>query len=130
MLQANAAGICAGDIEANTLADAPYNAKMHRYQEWSLELPRLELKLVKLSDVADSEWSSLLSGDGLHKAIDTHVHLQQAINTKDIRTSFQRSLANVKSMIVTLDCDPFAAPTNNADDNKLIASWMRAFNKE
>ena len=74
--------------------------------------------------------AACLQGEGLHKDIDQLVHLQQAVTTKDIRVSFQRSLANVKSMIVTLYTEPFAAPTNNADDNALIASWMKAFQKE
>ena len=110
LLQADAASICAGDTDANTKASAPCNAAIDRSQSWSIELPRLELKLVKLSDVADAEWSSMLAGEGLHKDIDQLVHLQQAVTTKDIRVSFQRSLANVKSMIVTLYTEPFAAP--------------------
>ena len=78
----------------------------------------------------------MLAGQGLRRDIDQIVHLQQAVTTKDIRVSFQRSLANVKSMIVTLYTQPFAAPcgggsgTEAADGNKLVASWMNAFNKE
>ena len=95
MLQANAADVCAGKtIGAPSPAVAPYTSEIERSQDFSIELPRLELKLVKLSDVADAEWSSLLVGQGLHKDIDQIVHLQQAVTTKDIRVSFQRSLAN------------------------------------
>ena len=110
MLQADAEAVCAGQTIGATGASAPYDAVINRSDTWSIELPRLELKLVKLSDVADAEWSSLLAGQGLHKDIDQIVHLQQAVTTKDIRVSFQRSLANVKSMIVTLFTQPFASP--------------------
>ena len=33
-------------------------------------------------------------------------------------------------MIVTLFTQPFASPSSDDNSNKLIASWMNAFNKE
>ena len=41
-----------------------------------------------------------------------------------------RACTYVKSMYVTLFTEPFAAPTDDALDNALIASWMQAFCKE
>ena len=127
-----AANICAGDTVGNTRYNggAPYTQQILRSQQWSILLPRLECNLVKLSDVADSEFASMLASSGLHHEITQYVHLQQAVTSKDIRISFQRSLANIHSIHVTLWTPPFAAPCLNGDDNAVIASFMRAFNKE
>ena len=84
----------ASSTDGNTAATAaPGNADIARSHDWEIQLPRLELNLVQLSSVGDSEFNSLLAGEGLHMDITQTVHLQTAIANKDPRVSFYRSLA-------------------------------------
>mgnify|MGYP006253580453 CR=1 FL=1 len=132
-LQSDPSAIVAGTTGANSAtihAGSPYAQPIVRSQRWEIQLPRLLVPLVKLSDVADAEWSSLLSGEGLHTDLTQMVHLEASLSGPSIRAGFFRSLANVKSMYVTLFTEPFAAPTNDGGDNILIASWMKAFCKQ
>ena len=78
-LQSDPSAICAGETGANSKpahAATPYSNPIVRSQRWEIQLPRLLVPLVKLSDVADAEWSSLLSGEGLHADITQTVHLE------------------------------------------------------
>ena len=100
--QSDPSAICAGETAANTKpehAGSPYSNPIVRSQRWEIQLPRLLVPLVKLSVVADAEWSSLLSGEGLHADITQTVHLEASLSGPMIRAGFWRSLANVKTNV-------------------------------
>ena len=93
-------------------------------------LPRFECSPITLSSVGQSDFDALISSSGLNHSLTSYVTLQAAVQGKDLRTSFSRSLANIKEIHVTLYRDPVMAPTNNAADNAFLNSWLKAFNKK
>ena len=80
--------------------------------------------------MGQSDFDALISSSGLNHSLTSYVTLQAQIQGKDIRTSFSRSLANIKEIYVTLYRDPVMAPTNSANDNAFLNSWLKAFNKK
>ena len=128
MLASSAVEICAGSTIPHT-TQAGLGAQA-RSQQFKILLPRFECSLITLSSVGQSDFDALISSSGLNHSLTSFVTLQAAVQGKDIRTSFSRSLANIKEIYVTLYRDPVMAPTNNANDNAFLNSWLKAFNKK
>ena len=129
MLASSAAEICAGSTIPHATV-VPALGAQARSQQFKILLPRFECSLITLSSVGQSDFDALISSSGLNHSLTSYVTLQAQVQGKDIRTSFSRSLANIKEIYVTLYRDPVMAPTNNAADNAFLNSWLKAFNKK
>ena len=97
-------------------------AAMPRSQQFQIHLPRLEMSFNTLSQPAQAEFDSLISGEGLILPFTYHTTLQQSIFNKDSRVQFFRSLANVKDILCTL-YRPYcnSAASTDAGDSSLTA---------
>ena len=128
MLASSAAEICAG----STIPHATVGAlgAQARSQQFQILPPHFECSLITPSSVGQSDFDALISSSGLNHSLTSDVTLHAQVQGKDIRTSFSRSLANIKEIYVTLYRDPVMAPTNNANDNAFLNSWLKAFNKK
>ena len=69
------------------------------------------------------------SSSGLNHTLTSYVTLQAQVQNKSIRQSFARSLANIKEIYVTVYRDPVMSPTNDVNDNEILNSWLKVFNK-
>ena len=128
MLPPAAADICAGStIPHPTNGALP---AVERSQQFKIILPRIECSMITLSSVGQSDFDALISSSGLNHTLTSYVMLQAQLNNKSIRTSFARSLANIKEIYVTVYRDPVMSPTNDVDDNAFLNSWLKAFNKK
>ena len=105
MLASSAAEICAGSTIPHATV-VPALGAQARSQQFKILLPRFECSRITLSSVGQSDFDALISSKGLNHSLNSYVTLQAQVQGKDIRTSFSRSLANIKEIYVTLYRDP------------------------